>query len=119
MNEKRVSRNRRRKRVRKKVGGTQIMPRLSVFRSNQHIYTQLIDDLTGGTSVSASTLDKEMKKDITKGGTIAAATEVGKLLAKRALARKYKKIVFDRSGYLFHGRVKAVADGAREGGLSF
>ncbi len=119
MNEKQVARNRRRKRVRKKVGGTQGMPRLSVFRSNFHIYTQLIDDLTGGTLVSASTLDKEIKKDVTKPGTIAAATEVGKLLAKRALAKKYKKVVFDRSGYLYHGRVKAVAEGAREEGLSF
>lgn len=119
MNEKCVARYRRRKRVRKKVEGTQAMPRLSVFRSNFHIYTQLIDDLTGGTLVSASTLDKEIKKVVTKPGSIPAAMEVGKLLAKRALDKKYKKIVFDRGGYLYHGRVKAVAEGAREGGLSF
>ncbi len=92
---------------------------MSVFRSNRHIYTQLIDDLNGCTLVCASSLEKGLRDDLGSGSTQDAAKKVGKLLAERALGKKLKKIVFDRSGYLYHGRVKAVAEGAREGGLVF
>jgi large subunit ribosomal protein L18 len=117
MHTKLVARERRRKRVRKKIMGTKERPRLSVFRSNHHIYAQLIDDLEGHTLVSASTLEKGLREELKTGSDTAAAKGVGKLLADRALAKQFQKIVFDRGGYLFHGRVKAVAEGAREGGL--
>jgi large subunit ribosomal protein L18 len=93
--------------------------RLSVFRSGKHIYAQLIDDAQGRTLVSASTLDKDLKGKVKKPGTIEAAKSVGVLIAKRALDAKVENIVFDRGGYLFHGRVKALADAAREAGLKF
>jgi large subunit ribosomal protein L18 len=95
-------------------------PRLSVFRSNLHIYAQVIDDARGVTLATASSLDKDLRTSLTKRGTDkSAAVEVGKLIAKRALAAGVKVVVFDRGAYLFHGRVKALADAAREGGLSF
>jgi len=95
-------------------------PRLSVFRSGQHIYAQVIDDAKGVTVASASSLDKDLRTGgLKSGGNKAAAEAVGKLVAQRALQAGVKEVVFDRGGYLFHGRVKALADAAREGGLSF
>jgi large subunit ribosomal protein L18 len=93
--------------------------RLSVFRSSKHIYAQLIDDDKGQTLASASSLEKPMRDGGKKGADIAAAKAVGKLLAERAIAKGVKDVVFDRGGYLYHGRVKALADAAREGGLNF
>ena len=93
-------------------------PRLSVFRSNKHIYAQIIDDVAGVTVASASTLDKDLRA-AGKGGDREAATAVGKLVAERAVAKGVNEVVFDRGPYLFHGRVKALAEAAREGGLSF
>jgi large subunit ribosomal protein L18 len=93
--------------------------RLSVFRSSLHIYAQVIDDSRGVTLATASSLDKQLKSDLKSGANVAAAQAVGKLLAERALAAGVKEVVFDRGSYLFHGRVKALADAAREGGLSF
>ncbi|SFA48693.1 LSU ribosomal protein L18P [Parageobacillus thermantarcticus] len=110
-------RKRRHARVRKKIFGTAERPRLNVFRSNKHIYAQIIDDMKAVTLVSASTLDKEFNLEST--GNIEAAKKVGELVAKRALAKGIKKVVFDRGGYLYHGRVKALADAAREAGLEF
>jgi large subunit ribosomal protein L18 len=93
--------------------------RLSVFRSGKHIYAQVIDDLAGRTLAAASSLDKDIKGGLKTGADVAAATAVGKLIAERAKAAGITEVVFDRGGYIFHGRVKALADGAREGGLSF
>jgi large subunit ribosomal protein L18 len=93
--------------------------RLSVFRSSQHIYAQVIDDAKGETLVAASSLEKPMRGSLKSGGNIDAAKAVGKLIAERALAKGLKDVVFDRGGYLYHGRVKALADAAREGGLNF
>ncbi len=94
-------------------------PRLSVFRSNLHIYAQVIDDQNGKTLAAASSLDKELKGKMKSGGNRSAAEEVGKLIAQRATAAGIKQVVFDRGPYLFHGRIKALADAAREAGLSF
>ena len=104
-------------RVRKIISGTESQPRLSVFRSNKEIYAQLIDDVTGNTIVSSSSTEKEISK--VKGNKIETASVVGKKLAEKAVSKGIKQISFDRSGYLFHGRVKSLADGAREGGLKF
>lgn len=112
-------RKRKHLRVRKKISGTPERPRLCVFRSNSHIYAQVIDDMAGKTLVSASTLDKEIKEKIEFGGNIEGATEVGKLVAQRALAQGIETVVFDRGGYLYHGRVAALAAAAREAGLNF
>ncbi len=109
----------RKRRVRKKVSGVPERPRLCIFRSSRHIYAQIIDDLEGRTLVSASTLDRELRDMAKVDGKVAKASEVGKLVAKRALAKGIKKVVFDRGGFLYHGRVKAVANGAREIGLEF
>jgi large subunit ribosomal protein L18 len=106
-------------RVRMKVEGTQERPRLAVYRSLGHIYAQVIDDRSGKTLVSASSLDKEMKKSLKGGGNIAAAKQVGKAVAERSKAAGVAKVVFDRGGYKYHGRVKALADAAREAGLQF
>ena len=106
--------------VRRKVklaAGTRA--RLSVFRSSKHIYVQLIDDVKGETLAAASTMEKTMRGEGKKGTNIAAAKEVGKLLAERAKEKGIKDVVFDRGGYLYHGRIKALADAAREGGLNF
>ena len=111
---------RRKARVRRtlrKVGAGR--PRLSVFRSSQHIYAQVIDDGAGRTLAAASTLDKDLREKLKTGADSAAATEVGKLVAERAKAAGVDKVVFDRGGYIYHGRVKALADAAREGGLDF
>ena len=94
-------------------------PRLSVFRSSKQIYVQVIDDSAGKTLAAASSLDKDLKKDLKTGADVAAAIAVGKLVAERAKAAGVSKVIFDRSGYLYHGRVKALADAAREGGLEF
>ena len=114
---KNVSREKRHLRIRQTLKGTAEKPRLSVFRSNSQIYAQIIDDVAGKTLCSASSLDKELK--LKNGSNVAAATEVGTLLAKRALALKIETVVFDRGGYLFHGRVKALAEAARAAGLKF
>ena len=106
-------------RVRTRVEGTPERPRLCVYRSLGHIYVQVVDDRTGKTLVSASSLDKEVKKQVKGGGNVAAAKVVGKAVAERALAAKIQKVVFDRGGYKYHGRVKALADAAREAGLEF
>ena len=111
-----AQRLKRHKRVRGKISGTPEMPRLNVFRSEANIYAQVIDDVNGVTLASASSLDKAIAG---YGGNIAAATAVGKLVAERALAKGIECVVFDRGGYLYHGRVKALAEGAREGGLKF
>jgi len=114
-----TARARRHRRVRNKITGSTARPRLSVFRSQQHIYAQLIDDGQGRTLASASTVDPALSKRLPKGAHREAATAVGRLLAERALAANIRQVVFDRGGYLYHGRVKALADGAREGGLEF
>lgn len=118
---KKISRNKKRllrhKRIREKIMGTNELPRLSVFRSHKQIRAQIIDDQTGVTLVSASSLDKSLA--LTSGANIASAKAVGKLLAKKASQQKIKAVVFDRSGYLYHGRVKALAEAAREEGLKF
>jgi large subunit ribosomal protein L18 len=106
-------------RVRTKVSGTTERPRLCVYRSLDHIYAQVIDDHTGKTLVSASSVDGETKKNLKGGGNIAAAKVIGKAVAERAKAVGVQKVVFDRGGYKYHGRVKALADAAREAGLQF
>ena len=106
-------------RQRKRISGTKERPRLSVFRSVTHIYAQVIDDLKGETVASASSLEKDMRTSLKTGANIEAAKAVGKLVAERAMEKGVKEVVFDRGSYLFHGRVKALADAAREGGLSF
>jgi large subunit ribosomal protein L18 len=111
---------RREKRVRLRIRHNAVgRPRLSVFRSSKHIYAQIIDDMKGATLVAASTLDADIKGKVKTGANIDAAKQVGLLIAGRAVKAGLKEVVFDRGGYLFHGRVKALADGAREGGLSF
>ena len=124
---KQEQRHRRHKRVRAKIKGTAKIPRLCVFRSNKHIYAQLIDDEKGKTLISASDLDikskiknkkpEKIKKELK--GKEAIAYQVGQILAKKALGKKFEKVVFDRGGYKYHGRVKAFAEGAREEGLKF
>jgi large subunit ribosomal protein L18 len=115
---RKVSTQKRHFRVRKRVSGSAARPRLAVFRSAQHIYAQVIDDVTQHTLVAASTLDKDLKS-LAKGGNIDAATAVGTLVAKRAKAQGIEKVVFDRGGNLYHGRVKALAEAARAAGLDF
>ena len=111
---------RRKARVRRNLRRAQgDRPRLSVFRSSKHIYAQIIDDSKGYTLASASSVDTELKGSLEKGTNVAAATEVGKLVAQRALKAGIKDVVFDRGGYMYHGRVKALADAARESGLNF
>jgi large subunit ribosomal protein L18 len=114
--EKKEIRNRIHQRIRRKLSGTPARPRLAVFRSVAHIYAQVIDDTAGATIVSASSVDKGAK---TNGGNIAAAKTIGKLVAERAKEKGVKSVVFDRGGYQYHGRVKALADAAREAGLEF
>ncbi len=117
--DKNQERLRRHTRVRKKIYGTAETPRLSVYRSLNHIYVQIIDDVKGVTLCSASTMEKEVKGEIKDMTKTDAAKVVGKKVAERAVAKGVKEVVFDRGGYLYTGRVQAVADGAREGGLSF
>ncbi|MBI4925083.1 MAG: 50S ribosomal protein L18 [Bdellovibrio sp.] len=116
-NPKRAVRFKRKSRIRSKVNGTLERPRFSVFRSNQHIYIQVIDDVKGHTLVAACTLEEDLRNKAK--GTIEGAKLLGDLVAKRALAKNITQVVFDRSGYLYHGQVKALADAAREGGLKF
>lgn len=116
---KNVNRLARHNRVRKKVFGTPERPRLCVYRSGSNIYAQIIDDTTSGTIVSASTLDKDLKAEIKYGGNKEAAKAVGKLIGKKATEKGIETVTFDRGGYLYHGRVKELADGAREAGLKF
>ncbi len=106
-------------RVRKKINGTQERPRMNVFRSLKNIYVQIIDDTTGNTLVSASTLDAAIKGKVANSGNKEAAKEVGKLIATKAIDKGIKQVVFDRGGYIYHGRVKELADAAREAGLDF
>ena len=117
MNNKTIARQKIRYRIRKKISGTAALPRLSVFRSNTDIYVQLIDDATGTTLASASSRQKDIAAQKTP--KIDKSKMVGQAIAQKASALGLKKVVFDRGGYLYHGRVKSVADGAREGGLDF
>lgn len=112
---KAVAREKKKLRIRKKVVGSQERPRLCIFRSARHVYVQVIDDATGATLVAASTLDT----DGVKGANKDACAAIGKEIAKRATGKNIKQVVFDRNGFLYHGRVKALADAAREGGLQF
>ena len=118
-NEPRVARHRRHKRVRAKLEGTTSRPRLCVFHSLNHIYAQVIDDLKGHTLASASTLDSEIKGEVAGKVKTDKAGLVGVLVAKRALSKGINQVVFDRGGYKYHGRVKALAEAARQGGLKF
>lgn len=115
-NEKRLKRH---ERARQNINGTPERPRLNVFRSANHIHAQIIDDINGKTIVSASTLDNELKDKLEKTANKEAAKAVGELVAKRALEKGIKEVVFDRGGYIYHGRVKELAEGAREAGLKF
>jgi large subunit ribosomal protein L18 len=114
-----VSRRKRRTRVRAKISGTAERPRLSIFRSSKHIYAQVIDDLAGTTLAAASTLDKDLAGQLESTSNAEAAKAVGVLVGKKALSKGISKVVFDRGGYNYHGRVAALADGAREAGLEF
>lgn len=116
---KNLNRQARQSRVRKKVSGTPARPRLNVYRSLNNMYAQIIDDVNGVTLVSASTLDKEIKAEITATGNKDAAKAVGSLVAKKALEKGIESVVFDRAGYIYHGRVKELGDAAREAGLKF
>ena len=107
------------RRLRSRLSGTATQPRLAVFRSNNHMYAQIIDDTVGNTLVAASTLDKEVKAELEKTNDVDAAAKVGAVIAKRALDKGIKTVVFDRGGYIYQGKVKALADAAREAGLNF
>lgn len=117
--QRRDARAKRQVRVRKKVRGTMERPRLCVFRSAKHIYVQIIEDVTGRTLVTASTANKDVAEGVKYTGNVEAAKAVGQTIAKKALEQNIKQVVFDRNGFLYHGRVKALADAAREAGLSF
>jgi large subunit ribosomal protein L18 len=117
-----VGRERRKMRIRQKISGTSEMPRLSVFRSAKHIYAQVVDDVAGKTVAHASTLSKDVKAEATsqeRAKKLDAAKKVGEAIAKALLAKGISKVVFDRNGYLYHGRVRALADAARKAGLKF
>lgn len=116
---RRQSAQRRHRRIRKKVSGTTECPRLAIFRSNQHIYAQVIDDVAQQTLAAASTLEPDLKKSLSSGSTCEASAAVGKLIAQRTINKGIEQVVFDRGGNLYHGRVKALADAAREAGLQF
>ncbi|MCI9078850.1 MAG: 50S ribosomal protein L18 [Lachnospiraceae bacterium] len=105
--------------VRKRISGTPERPRMAVFRSNNHMYVQVIDDVAGNTLVSASTLQGEVKEGLEKTNNIDAAAKLGSVIAKRAIDKGIKTVVFDRGGYIYHGKVKALAEAAREAGLEF
>lgn len=119
MKSRRDVRDRIRKRIRKKVSGSPERPRLAVFRSKAHMYAQIIDDDAGRSLCAASTLDEDLRKGETGAGTVAAAKAVGTLIAQRAKDKGIETVVFDRGGFLYHGRVRALAEAAREGGLKF
>ena len=114
-----VGRERRKLRIRRKISGTSERPRLTVFRSAKHIYAQVVDDVAGTTLAHVSTLSRDVRTDIGEDHKSGAAKKVGTAIAKALAAKGVKKVVFDRNGYLYHGRVKALAEGAREGGLEF
>ncbi|EGL14501.1 50S ribosomal protein L18 [Paenibacillus chitinolyticus] len=116
--DKNKARLKRHLRVRKKIQGTTARPRLNIFRSEKHMYAQIIDDVNGVTVASASTQDKELK-EVSNGGNVEAARKVGELVANRAKEKGVSQVVFDRGGYLYHGRVQALAEAAREAGLEF
>ncbi|HCX63786.1 MAG TPA: 50S ribosomal protein L18 [Eubacteriaceae bacterium] len=116
---KNTIRKKRHKRLRFKINGTSDKPRLNVYRSNSNIYAQIIDDVKGVTLMSASTLDKELKDQVKSAKSVEAAKAIGKAIGQKALDKGIEAVVFDRGGYIYHGRVKAVADGAREAGLKF
>lgn len=118
-NEKQAARLRRKKSIRKRISGTTERPRLSVFRSSEHIYAQVVDDVTGSTLVAASTQSPEVKSERAGKRKAELASLVGKLIAQKCAAQNIVAVVFDRNGFIYHGRVKAVAEGAREGGLRF
>ena len=119
LNLKKRARLKRKKRIRKNLVGTQERPRLSVFRSSKHIYAQVIDDTYGRTLVAASSMEKEVREHPEFENKVAVAGFIGKLIADRAIKKGISKVVFDRNGFLYHGRVKAISDGARETGLDF
>jgi large subunit ribosomal protein L18 len=114
-----VGRERRKLRIRKKVNGTETRPRLSVFRSAKHIYAQVIDDATGATLAHASTLSKDLKGTLEEDNKVEAAKKVGALIAKICKSKEISQVVFDRNGYMYHGRVSALAQAARDAGLEF
>lgn len=114
-----VGRERRKLRIRRKIAGTPSRPRLSVFRSSKHIYVQVIDDTTGRTLAHASTLSKDLAGTVDEGTKTDGAKKVGQLVAKICLSKNIEQVVFDRNGYLYHGRISALADAAREAGLKF
>ena len=114
-----VVRENKHRRMRNRFSGTPERPRLAVFRSNNHMYAQIIDDTVGKTLAAASTLEKDVKAELEKTNNVDAAAYLGTVIAKRALEKGITEVVFDRGGYIFHGRVKELADGAREGGLKF
>jgi large subunit ribosomal protein L18 len=117
--DKKAARKRRHHRIRNKITGTPFRPRMVVNRSLKNMYVQIIDDLSGETLVSASTVDEQIKNELENCGNVEAAKKVGELVAERALEKDIKEVVFDRAGYKYHGRVKAVAEAAREKGLKF
>ena len=114
-----VIRQKKHLKIRNRFSGTTERPRLAVYRSNNHVYAQVIDDTVGKTIVSASTVEKSVASELEKTNNIEAAAYVGKVIAERAMAADIKEVVFDRGGYLYHGKVKALADAAREAGLEF
>ena len=116
---RKVVRAKKHMRIRNRVNGTSECPRLAVFRSNNHMYAQIIDDTVGNTLVSASTAQKEVKAELEKTNDVAAAAYVGKIVAERALEKGITTVVFDRGGFIYHGKVQALADAAREAGLNF
>jgi large subunit ribosomal protein L18 len=119
MDTKKAMRLKRKSRIRKNLSGTPERPRLTVFRSAKHIYAQIVDDIHGQTIISASTLEKEVRDGEKPESKVSAATQIGKLVAKRAMEKGIASVVFDRNGYKYHGRVKALSEGARETGLDF
>lgn len=119
LNKKKQARLKRKKSIRKKIAGTPQRPRLSVFRSSKHIYVQIIDDVAGHTLLSASTVEKEATAQSELKGKIEKAVFIGKMVAQRAVEKGIRQVIFDRNGFLYHGRIKAVSDGAREAGLIF
>ena len=116
---KKIGKQRRHERIRKRVSGTTERPRLCVYRSLNNVYAQIVDDTKGATLIAASTLEKDLKAEKGHKGNMEAAKKVGVLLAKKATAAGIKQVVFDRSGYRYHGSIKALAEGSREGGLEF
>ncbi|MDR1018015.1 MAG: 50S ribosomal protein L18 [Lachnospiraceae bacterium] len=114
-----VVRQKKHRRLRNRISGTSNCPRLAVFRSNNHMYAQIIDDTVGNTLVSASTLEKEVKADLEKTNNVDAAAKLGTVIGKKATDKGIKDVVFDRGGFIYHGKIKALADAAREAGLNF